>query len=571
MAQSTVKLIVDAQNAISPLKRVNDATKNLSRNTDKLKDRLNKSNRSIRESGRAAKSASGGFATLNKSLMPLIKALATIAAARFVFINAADIETQRKSLEVLTGSLSQTNLIIKELQDFGAVTPFKSSELIEQTKRLKAFGFETNELVDTTKRLADVAGATGADLQGIATAFGQIRAKGKLQQEENLQLLERGVDITTELKNITGLQGEAFEKAQRQGKIGADLVNQALINLTNEGGAFFEGASSQATTLNGKLSTLIDSIESLARTIGSQLSPAIKGALDLATKGVVAIEKIFSRFGDIGDVGLGNVAKAEQKAQRDAARLTATRFGTKFKGQSVFASKEENKFFKEQFEILKKQNIEREKLRKKSFEEITIIEQVNKKHNESTKEITKKNDQIKKVNDDLDKTKTAADQLKDKFMEIGQSVEQGIVSNLTDAVMGTKTLAQAAIGVLNDLKRKLVEVAIQRAVSGIGGRIGGFLGGLFGKRANGGPVSAGRSYVVGERGPELFTPRSSGMVTANDKIGGGTTNMVTVNVDASGSSVQGNSADAQLLGAAIGAAVQAQLIKEKRPGGLLTR
>ena len=130
MAQSTVKLIVDAQNAISPLKRVNDATKNLSRNTDKLKDRLNKSNRSIRESGRAAKSASGGFATLNKSLMPLIKALATIAAARFVFINAADIETQRKSLEVLTGSLSQTNLIIKELQDFGAVTPFKSSELI---------------------------------------------------------------------------------------------------------------------------------------------------------------------------------------------------------------------------------------------------------------------------------------------------------------------------------------------------------------------------------------------------------------------------------------------------------
>ena len=572
MAQSTVRLIVDAQNAISPLKRVNDATKNLSRNTDKLKDRLNKSNRSIRESGRAAKSASGGFATLNKSLMPLIKALAAIAAVRFVFINAADIETQRKSLEVLTGSLSKTNEIIKELQEFGAVTPFKSSELIEQTKRLKAFGFETNELVDTTKRLADVAGATGADLQGIATAFGQIRAKGKLQQEENLQLLERGVDITTELKNITGLQGEAFEKAQRQGKIGADLVNQALINLTNEGGAFFEGASSQATTLNGKLSTLIDSIESLARTIGSQLSPAIKGALDLATKGVVAIEKIFNRFGDIGDVGLGNVAKAEQKAQRDAARLTATRFGTKFKGQSVFASKEENKFFKEQFELLKKQNIEREKLRKKSFEEITIIEQVNKKHNEGTKEITKKNDEIKKVNEDLDKTKTAADQLKEKFMEIGESVEQGIVSNLTDAVMGTKTLAQAAIGVLNDLKRKLVEVAIQRAVSGIGGRIGGFLGGLFGKRANGGPVAAGGAYLVGEKGPEILQMGSrGGNIIPNNKIEGGTTNMVTVNVDASGSSVAGNSADAQALGAVIGAAVQAQLVKEKRAGGLLSR
>ena len=574
MAQSTVRLIVDAQNAISPLKRVNDATKNLSRNTDKLKDRLNKSNRSIRESGRAAKSASSGFATLNKSLMPLIKALAAIAATRFVFINAADIETQRKSLEVLTGSLSKTNQIIKELQDFGAVTPFTSSELIEQSKRLKAFGFTTDELTDSVKRLSNIAGATGADLSGIATAFGQIRAKGKLQQEENLQLLERGVDITTELKRITGLQGEEFESAMRKGKIGADLVNQAMINLTNEGGAFFGGATAQADTLNGKLSTLIDSTQNLARTIGKQLSPAIKGALDLATKGVIAIEKMFSRFGDIGDVGLGNVAKAEMDARRDAAKLTATRFGTKFKGQSVFASKEENKFFKEQFELLKKQNIEREKLRKKSFEEITIIEQVNKKHNEGTKQITKKNDEIKKVNEDLNKTKTAADQLKEKFMEIGDSIEQGIVSNLTDAVMGTKSLAQAATGVLNDLKRKLVEVAIQRAVSGIGGKIGGFLGGLFGKRANGGPVSAGGAYLVGEKGPEILQMGSkSGNIIPNNKLGGGdnTTNIVNVSVDASGSSVAGNSVDAQQLGAVIGAAVQAQLIKEKRSGGLLAR
>jgi hypothetical protein len=73
--------------------------------------------------------------------------------------------------------------------------------------------------------------------------------------------------------------------------------------------------------------------------------------------------------------------------------------------------------------------------------------------------------------------------------------------------------------------------------------------------------------------PELFVPKVAGTIIPNNAIGGGdnTTNMVTVNVDASGSSVAGNSTDAQALGAAIGAAVQAQLIKEKRPGGLLTR
>ena len=138
--------------------------------------------------------------------------------------------------------------------------------------------------------------------------------------------------------------------------------------------------------------------------------------------------------------------------------------------------------------------------------------------------------------------------------------------------MGTKSLAEAATTVLNNLKRKLVEVAIQSAVSGIGGKIGGFLGGLFGKRASGGPVSAGGAYLVGERGPEILQMGSKGgNIIPNNKIGAGTTNMVTVNVDASGSAVAGNNQDAKLLGQAIATAVQSQLIKEKRQGGLLSR
>ena len=106
--------------------------------------------------------------------------------------------------------------------------------------------------------------------------------------------------------------------------------------------------------------------------------------------------------------------------------------------------------------------------------------------------------------------------------------------------------------------------------AGAGGFLGGIIGGLF---ADGGRPPVGKASIVGERGPELFVPKVAGTIIPNNAIGGGdnTTNMVTVNVDASGSSVAGNSTDAQALGAAIGAAVQAQLIKEKRPGGLLTR
>ena len=634
MAQSTVKLIVDAQNAIAPLKRVNEQTKNLNKNSNTLKNRLEQNSRNFTKFGNNAKKASSGVSSLTKTVRNLFAAFAVIQAAKFVFIKTAELETQRKSLEVLTGSLEKTNEIIQELQDFGAVTPFTSSELIEQTKRLKAFGFETEELVDTTKRLSEVAGATGADLQGIATAFGQIRAKGKLQQEENLQLLERGVDITTELKRITGLQGDAFEKAQRQGKIGADLVNQALINLTNEGGAFFGGATAQATTLNGKLSTLQDSIETLARTIGTELEDEIKAVLDLSIAAVKEISSFIESIGLVNKLGKKTAIEIETKA-RDEATKELFGKGKKFGRFEGIINPQARKEFQELFDLKKKELItsaltlknsekqtEEEKKRQKLVKDakdkagkikndsketvtaiesqVTVSELFNKSLGETSFFVDNLNLGSNKFADALINVKSEADRLKETFMEIGQGIEQGIVSNLTDAVMGTQTLAQAAVNVLNQLKRKLVEVAIQRAVSGIGNRVGGFLGGLFGGGgggglfsggggsgvrfgsvnlglssglgfANGGRPPVGRASLVGERGPEMFVPSTAGTIIPNNKLGGGTTNIVNVSVDASGSSVSGNNQDAQALGNVIGAAIRAELIKEKRAGGLLSR
>jgi tape measure domain-containing protein len=94
--------------------------------------------------------------------------------------------------------------------------------------------------------------------------------------------------------------------------------------------------------------------------------------------------------------------------------------------------------------------------------------------------------------------------------------------------------------------------------------------GLLPGRAKGGPVSSGQTYMVGERGPELFVPGRSGTIVANDKMGGGSTNVI-VNVDAKGSSVEGDEQGANQLGRVISAAVQSELIKQQRPGGILAR
>ena len=85
--------------------------------------------------------------------------------------------------------------------------------------------------------------------------------------------------------------------------------------------------------------------------------------------------------------------------------------------------------------------------------------------------------------------------------------------------------------------------------------------------AKGGSVKGGSSYIVGESGPELFTPGVSGMITPNNALGGSTN--VVINVDASGSNVEGDQQSANEFGEQLAAAVQAVIINEKRVGGLL--
>ena len=86
------------------------------------------------------------------------------------------------------------------------------------------------------------------------------------------------------------------------------------------------------------------------------------------------------------------------------------------------------------------------------------------------------------------------------------------------------------------------------------------------KFASGGAL---RNGLMGEAGPEAIIPLKRGRDGKLGVSGGGGTTNVVVNVDASGSSVQGNQPDANALGRVVGAAVQAELIKQKRPGGLL--
>lgn len=674
MAVSNVELVVNAVKAINPLRNVEQQSKKVEGAVRDMNGKISESSRQFKNAGDAASQASDGFSKFKKAIGGIVTAAAAFQALKFTIVKTAELETQTRSLKVLTGSLKSAQTIIKQLQDIGAVTPFTSTELIDTAKRLRAFGVETDKLVDTTRRLGDVAGATGADLSGIATAFGQVQAKGRLQGEELLQLQERGIDLQSELQRMYGMTGEEFRKALEKGRFSAEAVDVALQNLTNTGGKYANGAIAQSDTLAGKFSTLQDGITRTAQALGQVLSPALQTILDQAIGVVNSINSAFSAGRRIQQFGIDAQQRNQlfRQAGREAEEIARLRGGGKIdpatftqlrderfrdlielygyetgqiqvetkaptletprvpellgggaaggrtgrRGRRGRSATDTEKLAKAGDEILEQQNRKLELAEQETKFQQQLLQIEYKRQDEAKRilqttadfqqqQLLLRNDAIasdemhaaiiSKVFDDtnkavseqkrlLDIRQQAQDKFKAFFKDvlqkeaakmnqiyasIGQSIQTGIVDSLTAAVDGTKKLADVAADTLRSVANILLQFGVNTALGGLStvGGTGSIFDKLFGGfRASGGSVKAGSSYMVGERGPELFTPGRSGSIAPSGSFGGAN---VVVNVDASGTQAQGNRPNAKLLGQAIGAAVQAELIKQKRPGGLL--
>lgn len=111
----------------------------------------------------------------------------------------------------------------------------------------------------------------------------------------------------------------------------------------------------------------------------------------------------------------------------------------------------------------------------------------------------------------------------DGFARAGDVLERGLTSAIRRGSLGFDDLKRIALGTLDAIAAQAAQGLFSGQSGGSGGGIGGLLnlGGLIGSvlglpgRATGGPVSPGRGYLVGERGPELFVPTSSGRVVPN--------------------------------------------------------
>lgn len=121
----------------------------------------------------------------------------------------------------------------------------------------------------------------------------------------------------------------------------------------------------------------------------------------------------------------------------------------------------------------------------------------------------------------------------------GRAIEGALTRAIANGKFGFEDLRRVALSVMADITRQAVAAGLDALIGGGKGGggaaqgVGSLLGALLGLpgRATGGPVSGGRGYVVGERGPEIFVPGSAGRIEAASASGSGVRDVrITVNV-----------------------------------------
>jgi len=352
---------------------------------------------------------------------------------------------------------------------------------------------------------------------------------------------------------------DASDRAIFVGKVIGGVIGNAAL-------AIGEFANGVRNTIGGLAQKIADFFKQAFDKIMSFIPEPLKRLL-----GLVELPPIDLKIKGIKDFGKNFLKGAKEKA--DALKNTLIEFS----GVET-AITSENEIQLQAANNIKDANLLNGKILKDNNQ--TIIDKNNLLLNTNTA--------LTNGNTLLDSQNTKVESLKSKLQEVGRSVEQNLVKNLTDAVMGAQTFGQALTNVLQGLQRQLIEMAMQQAVSGLfGGLLGNLFGGMFGGGggglddvpfvaslggkgfANGGNPPVGKVSLVGEKGPELFVPQKSGTIIPNHALGGSTN--VVVNVDASGNQqVQGDDDNAAQLGEAIAAAVQAEIVKQQMSGGLLS-
>jgi tape measure domain-containing protein len=204
----------------------------------------------------------------------------------------------------MLGSKEKSDKLMAQIVDTAAKTPFTLTQVASGAKQLLAYQVAAEDVNDTVIRLGNISAGVSVPLDRLILAYGQVKAKGKLQGDDMRQFTEAGIPIIHELAKVMGVADDQISKMVENGKIGFPQVQQVIQNLTNQGGMFYNLMEKQSQTLTGQISNLEDAWDRMLNKIGesndsflSDIITGTTGAIEHYQDILGAIEPIIAAYG----------------------------------------------------------------------------------------------------------------------------------------------------------------------------------------------------------------------------------------------------------------------------------
>nr|DAI02558.1 MAG TPA: tail tape measure protein [Caudoviricetes sp.] len=214
----------------------------------------------------------------------------------------AQIEKYTTGFTNMLGSAEAANEAMKAIQEDAARTPFDVASLTEANQLLISAGENAGYSRKLIMALGDAVSATGGgnvELSRMAGNLQQIANVGKATAVDIKQFAYAGINIYQVLADYTG---KSVQDVQNM-TVSYDLLSEALIAASEEGGRYYNAMDAQSQTMNGRVSTLKDNVSQLAGLMTGNLSEAVGTAISKLNDMTVAAQEAYKTDGWTGLIG----------------------------------------------------------------------------------------------------------------------------------------------------------------------------------------------------------------------------------------------------------------------------
>lgn len=229
----------------------------------------------------------------------MTKAAAAFGAgftAKELIQNIIQVRGEFQQLEVafttMLGSSEKANVLMAQLTETAAKTPFDLQGVANGARQLLAYGTSAEDVNETLIRLGNIAAGLSQPLGDLVYLYGTTMTQGRLYTQDLNQFTGRGIPMIKELAKEFGVAESEIKGMVEAGMIGFPEVQKVIQNLTNEGGMFFNLMQEQSKTITGQISNIGDSFSMMLNDIGKANEGIINDALSSVSYLIENYEKV---------------------------------------------------------------------------------------------------------------------------------------------------------------------------------------------------------------------------------------------------------------------------------------